>query len=71
MKDAGAPNDLFRRLAADREFAVPMDDLVAVADPARFVGRSPEQVDEFLAEVVEPLLAAAPKSTMATETVRV
>jgi len=71
MKDAGARNDLFQRLAADREFAVPMDDLVAAADPARFVGRAAEQVDEFLSEVVEPLLAAAPTSTMTTESVRV
>jgi adenylosuccinate lyase len=27
-----------------------------VAAPERFVGRAPEQVDEFLAEVVRPLL---------------
>jgi hypothetical protein len=28
-------------------------------DPARFVGRAPQQVDEFLGEVIEPLLAGA------------
>ena len=27
-----------------------------MTDPARFVGRAPEQVDEFLAEVVAPIL---------------
>ena len=32
---------------------------IARMDPRRFVGRAPEQVDEFLAEVVEPLLAGA------------
>lgn len=71
MKDSGAKNDLFTRLAGDKEFGVPMDDLVASADPMRFVGRAPEQVDEFLAEVVAPLLAAAPTPTVSTEIVRV
>jgi adenylosuccinate lyase len=58
MKDAGTPNDLFARLAGDKEFGVPMEDIKAATDPARFVGRAPQQVDEFLAEVLEPLLAA-------------
>jgi adenylosuccinate lyase len=58
MKDEGKPNDLFARLAADKEFGVPMDDIKAATDPARFVGRAPQQVDEFLAEVINPLLAA-------------
>ena len=57
MKDDGAPNDLLRRLAADPAFAVPTEDLEAVTDASRYVGRAPEQVDEFLAEVVQPLLA--------------
>ncbi len=26
-------------------------------DPSKFVGRAPEQVDEFIAEVVEPIRA--------------
>jgi adenylosuccinate lyase len=59
MKDEGKANDLFVRLAADREFGVPMDDIHAAMDPVRFVGRAPEQVDEFLSEVVEPILAAS------------
>lgn len=71
MKDSGAKNDLFARLAGDKAFGVPMDDLVASADPMRFVGRAPEQVDEFLAEIVAPLLAAAPTPTVSTEAVRV
>ena len=55
----GAPhNDLLERLGADPEFGLPIGDLRAAADPSRFVGRSPEQVDEFLAEVVAPVLAA-------------
>jgi len=57
MKHEGARNDMLTRLAADPAFGVGIDNLQEVADPSRFVGRSAQQVDEFLAEVVEPLLA--------------
>jgi adenylosuccinate lyase len=57
MKDEGTGNDMLRRLAADPAFGVGIEDLQAAADPGRFVGRAAEQVDEFLTEVVEPLLA--------------
>ena len=57
MKDEGVANDMLERLAADPAFGVGIEDLMAAADPTRFVGRSAEQVDEFLEEVVEPLLA--------------
>jgi hypothetical protein len=40
-------------------------------DPRRFVGRAPEQVDEFLEEVVEPLLAGAGVDVPTLEEVRV
>jgi len=60
VKQEGRPNDLLARLAADKAFAGV--DLEAELDPARFVGRAPQQVDEFMAEVVEPLLARWPES---------
>lgn len=56
----GEPNDLLARLAAAPEFAgVPAAALQAELEPARYVGRAPEQVGEFLAEFLEPLLARA------------
>ncbi len=70
MKVAGARNDLYDRLAADTEFGVPMDDIRAAADPMRFIGRAPQQVDEFLTEIAEPLLGPA-SSLPPTEDVRV
>jgi adenylosuccinate lyase len=71
LKDGGAArNDLLERLAGDAALGVPLDALRDVTDASRFVGRAPQQVDEFLAEVVEPLLAAAPPSG-ALEEVRV
>lgn len=53
IKQQGAANDLLTRLAADDAFAGV--DLAAVCEVRRFIGRAPEQVDEFLAEVVEPI----------------
>ncbi|MFL5582148.1 MAG: adenylosuccinate lyase [Gemmatimonadaceae bacterium] len=64
LKDGAADrNDMLDRLAADPAFDVPVGELRAVTDARRFVGRAPEQVDEFLAEVVQPLLATAPAQT--------
>jgi adenylosuccinate lyase len=53
VKAHGRPNDLLARLADDPMFAGV--DLGDVLDPRRYVGRAPEQVDAFLAEVVGPL----------------
>jgi adenylosuccinate lyase len=57
LKDGAARNDLLQRLADDPEFAVPLGDLRQTLDARRFIGRASEQVDEFLREVVAPILA--------------
>jgi adenylosuccinate lyase len=46
-------------------------ELEGAMDPMRFVGRAPQQVDEFLEEVVEPLLAGAGTDVPTLEEVRV
>lgn len=60
MKNRGTRNDLLERLGSDPTFPVGLDDIRAVTDPARYCGRAPEQVDEFLADVVEPMLSREP-----------
>ena len=55
VKQEGKPNDLLERLARDPAFAGA--NLSGAIEPAQFVGRAPEQVDEFLAEVVAPIRA--------------
>ncbi len=57
VKDGAPRNDMLERLAADPAFGIPLEDLQAAAEPSRFVGRAPQQVDEFLDEVVAPWLA--------------
>ena len=60
VKEEGGRNDLLDRLAADPAFA--KVDLRSALDPARFVGRAPQQVDEFLADVVEPIRKKYPQA---------
>ncbi|MGI8547499.1 MAG: adenylosuccinate lyase [Gemmatimonadaceae bacterium] len=57
VKDGAPRNDMLERLAADQDFPVPIDDLRSALDPRAFVGRAPQQVTEFLSEVVAPLLS--------------
>jgi adenylosuccinate lyase len=60
LKDGALRNDLLDRLLADPEFTLSgaeMEDLVAAEN---FTGRSQEQVMEFLREIVDPILHAAP-----------
>ena len=70
MKDEGRPNDLLERLAADPEMKAGVDELRTAMDPARYVGRASEQVDEFLEEAVAPRLARL-TSVVVHEEVRV
>jgi len=56
LKDGADRNDMLDRLATDPEFGVSIDEMRLTLDPRRFIGRAPEQVAEFLSEVVEPLL---------------
>src|SRR5688572_3173401 len=69
VKEGADRNDLLDRLAADKEWRVPLKDMQAALNPAAFTGRAAEQVDEFLKEVAEPLLAGADEH--AAEEVRV
>jgi len=59
VKDEGADNDLLDRIRADPVFDGIKDRLDELCDPKQFVGRAPEQVDEYLAEEIYPLIAEA------------
>ena len=53
VKQQGGSNDLLDRLKEDQAFSgIDIDEL---ADPNHFVGRAPEQVDEFLNQVIGPV----------------
>ncbi|KAG9124380.1 adenylosuccinase ade13 [Ceratobasidium sp. 392] len=56
VKEEGGENDLIARIRAEPFFAPIVPQLDALLDPSTFVGRAPEQVDDFLAEWVTPAL---------------
>ena len=58
MKEEGADCDLLTRLAGDPAFGMTREQLDAVLDPSLYIGRCPEQVDEFLADFIQPILDA-------------
>jgi adenylosuccinate lyase len=66
VKNGAPKNDMLDRLANDPEFGVPIEDIKNVVDARRYVGRAPEQVDDFLRDVIGPILADA--STRSTVT---
>ena len=56
VKEEGADNDLLERLKSDPAFNCIRDEFDSLLDPATFVGRAPQQVQEFLAEEIRPIL---------------
>ncbi|HSL72767.1 MAG TPA: adenylosuccinate lyase [Longimicrobiales bacterium] len=56
VKEHGAANDLVERIRDDAEIGLTGDEIASTLDPARHIGRAPEQVDTFLEREVEPLL---------------
>ncbi len=56
VKEEGGQNDLLERLAADATFGLSGEELAELMNPADYVGRAPQQVSEFLNEIIHPLL---------------
>ena len=52
----GKKNNLAELIAADPSFGLTLDEINAVMKPENFVGRAPEQVEDFLNEYVKPVL---------------
>ena len=69
VKEQGGANDLLDRLSKDKAFG--KVDLRATLDASSFVGRAPEQVDEFLTEVIAPIRAHYGNRPAAAADVRV
>ena len=56
VKVEGKDNDLLERIAADKAFGMSIEELQAVLKPENYIGRAPEQVDEFIKDHVKPVL---------------
>lgn len=58
VKAEGKENNLIDLIRADEMFAPVRARLGEILDAKKFIGRSPEQVEEFLSEEIDPILAA-------------
>ena len=58
VKELGLTNDLIELLAADPMFGLSREELTAHMEPSRYIGRCPQQVDDFLNDCVRPVLEA-------------
>ena len=56
IKSEGAPNDLIDRMAADARIPLAKEEILDQMAPEKYIGRSVAQVEEFLADCVQPLL---------------
>ena len=58
VKEEGLNNDLIERIINDASFKMSKEEILAVIDPIKFVGRAPSQVVDFIEEYVKPILEA-------------
>ena len=56
VKVEGKENNLLELIAADPAFNMTLEDLQKTMEPSRYVGRSKEQVEAFLNNVINPIL---------------
>ncbi len=62
IKKGASRNDLLERIDNDPAFLSVKFNLQEITDPKKFIGRAPQQVDEFIRECVEPVLTKYEKS---------
>ena len=58
VKQEGGDNNLIDLIKADDMFAAVHDRLDGILDAKNFIGRSPQQVEEFIAAEIDPILKA-------------
>lgn len=58
VKEEGLENDLLERICADKAFGLDRSEIENLLEPEKYTGRAPQQVIEFISEIVQPILAA-------------
>lgn len=56
VKEFGRENDLLARIAGDPMFGLGDDDVAGLTEPSDYIGRSSQQVTEFIDEFIRPVL---------------
>ena len=71
VKEKGLDNNLLELIENDPSFNMSLEDLQKTMDPSKYVGRSPEQVEEFLRDEIQPILDANKEILGLTATINV
>jgi len=58
VKELGENNDLIERIIHDDSFKLSKAEVLAIIDPAKFIGRAPGQVIDFVTEFINPIVEA-------------
>lgn len=56
VKEKGLDNNLLELIAADPAFNLSLQDLQSAMEPSRYTGRAKQQTEDFLSEVIAPIL---------------
>ncbi len=56
VKQRGLENNLLELIAKDPAFHITLEELKEKMNPAKYIGRAPQQTEEFITEVVKPTL---------------
>lgn len=56
VKEEGLDNNLLELIAADPAFNMTLEELQKTMDPKKYTGRSEEQVEEFIRDIIQPIL---------------
>lgn len=58
VKELGLENDLIERILADPDFKITREEIDAILMPENFTGRSSQQTEEFVNNLIKPILEA-------------
>lgn len=59
VREEGDSNDLIDQICGDPLFLTNREEIEVILDPINFISRSVQQVEEFIAQQVNPILNAA------------
>ena len=71
IKEEGLENDLLGRIENDPAFKLQPGQLDIILEPSRYVGRAPQQTEEFFKNYVDPILKNHPEAMEITADINV
>lgn len=67
VKEFGLKNDLLERIKNDADFSLNDDEMKDILTPEKYIGRSVNQVEEFVSEYIKPIICSEEKYTGSKE----